>query len=253
MANWQKPETLAIWLGIGLTVIVFLITSIILFTRVYIRRIMQEQHKRARLKLDYQKDLLQDSIRVQERERNRIAANLHDELISKLNILLLTLYSGDASPENTSNLLKESIGVARRISHDLSPPLLEETDLPELITDFVSPLQRVFKVHYHVSRYSDQAIGNETKLQLFRVIQEIISNIIRHAQAQTIDINIRISGKYISICISDDGVGMRTEKSKGLGHKNIELRVQLLKGMYRFRPAQPKGTQFTIHLPHSSK
>jgi two-component system NarL family sensor kinase len=250
MANWQKPETLAIWLGIGLTVIVLLITSIILFTRVYVRRIMQEQSKRARLRLEYQKDLLQDSIRVQERERNRIAANLHDELISKLNILLLTLYQGDPAQNTTQELLKESIGVARRISHDLSPPLLGETDLPELITDFVSPLQRVFKVHYHVSRYSDRQIDNETKLQLFRVIQEIISNIIRHAQAQTIDINIRISDRNLSLCISDDGIGLKDVKSKGLGHKNIELRVQLLKGKYRFSPTKPQGTQFLMHLSH---
>jgi len=248
MAEWQKPETLAIWLSIGVGFVLLLITSMIIFTRFYIQRMLREEQERAQLKLDYQKDLLNDSVRVQERERNRIAADLHDGLISRLNVLLLAMHTPQHTEVAPPVLLKESIGVARRISHDLSPPLLEETDLAELISDFVMPLKAAFSVEIDLRQEKPPVIHSETKLQIFRIVQEVISNIIKHAQAKRISIYLRLSENRISIRIQDDGIGFDEKKSSGLGHKNIELRIQLLKGSCRFRSAPQKGTSFLMHL-----
>lgn len=249
MANWQKPETLALWLSIGVSLVLFLVVVLILFTRIYIRRILAEQKERTRLKLDYQKELLKDSILVQERERNRISADLHDGLISKLNVLSLTLHANEGN-QQASVLLRDSIGIARRISHDLSPPLLTETDLSALIADFVTPMKDVLNVRYYLSKHADETITDEIKLQIFRVVQEIISNIIKHAKAKTIDLNLRITDRQITLRIADDGVGFDTaQKVKGLGQKNIELRIQMLKGTYRFQSTPGKGTIFLLHVP----
>lgn len=250
MANWQKPETLAIWLTIGVTFVLFLVVVLIVFNRIYIRRILGEQRERAQLKLNYQKELLNDSIRVQERERNRIAADLHDGLISRLNIIMLTIHAG-GTVETTGDLLKESIGLARNISHDLSPPLLNETPLSELIRGFLSPLRSTFSVNYSVVVHEDETIENETKLQIFRIVQEIISNIIKHAQASSVEITLRITPQTIVLLIADDGVGFdTTKKGKGLGQKNIELRIQSLKGKYRIQSQPGEGTAYLMFIPY---
>lgn len=249
MANWQKPETLALWLSIGVSLVLFLVVILILFTRVYIRRILAEQKERTQLKLDYQKELLKDSILVQERERNRISADLHDGLISKLNVLLLTLHANNGN-EQAGVLLRDSIGIARRISHDLSPPLLSETPLSDLIADFVTPMKSVLDIRFYLSQHATESITDEIKLQIFRVVQEIISNIIKHAKARMIDLNLRITDRQITLRVADDGVGFNTEqKVKGLGQKNIELRIQMLKGTYRFQSTPAKGTTFLLHVP----
>lgn len=249
MANWQKPETLALYLAIGVSLVLFLVLALVLFNRIYIRRILMEQKERAQLKLDYQKELLKDSIRVQERERNRISAELHDGLISKLNVILLALHA-ESSREMAAGLLKDSIGVARKISHELSPPLLSETELSALIADFVTPLNSAMDVHFYLSSHFNQHIEDEVKLQLFRVVQEIISNIIKHAHAKSLDIILRISDKGIALRIEDDGVGFDTgKKTKGLGQKNIELRIQLLKGFYRVQSTPGVGTTYLLLVP----
>jgi signal transduction histidine kinase len=249
MANWQKPETLTLWLSVGFALVLFLVVVLIFFTRIYIRRILAEQKERARLKLEYQKELLKDSILVQERERNRISADLHDGLISKLNVLLLTLHSG-ASTENAGVLLRDSIGIARRISHDLSPPLLSETDFSALVSDFVTPLKTVMDVNFYLSQHAEEKTDDDVKLQLFRVVQEIVSNILKHAKATAIDLNLRMTKNGIFLSIADNGVGFDTGlKVKGLGQKNIELRIQMLKGKYRVHSAPNRGTRFLLHVP----
>lgn len=249
MADWQKPETLAIWLTIGVTLVLFLVLVLILFTRIYIKRILTEQSEKNRLKLDHQKQLLKDSILVQERERNRIAADLHDGLIAKLNILLLTIHSNETT-EKSTELLRESIGVARRISHDLSPPLLGETSLADLISEFVSPLRTSMQVRYYLSEHTKESLGNDAKLQLLRVVQEIISNTIKHSHATMIEMNLRLTKGMLWLLISDNGKGFQVEeKHNGLGQKNIEMRIQLLKGKYRLKSRSGKGTAYLIYLP----
>jgi two-component system, NarL family, sensor kinase len=249
MANWQKPETLAIWLSVGVSLVLFLVIVLVLFTRVYIRRILAEQKERANLKLDYQKELLKDSIRVQERERDRISADLHDGLISKLNVLLLTMHADDRN-ENARVLLRDSIGIARRISHDLSPPLLSETDLQDLIADFITPLKSVMDVRFYLSVHSERHVDDDVKLQLFRVVQEIVSNAIKHAKAEMMEVSLRITDKYVSLRLADNGIGFNMDKkSRGLGQKNIELRIQMLKGKYRLRSKSKEGTVFLLHIP----
>ncbi len=248
MAEWQDPQTFAIGLSIVIILVLALIISIIIFTKGYIKRIKQEQTKLSETKIKYQKDLLKDSVLVQERERNRIAADLHDNLISKLHILKLSHHAKKPASQ-IDEMLTNSIDIARRISHDLSPPLIEETSLIELIGEITSSIQGSINVVFSKTNITDLEIPVEYKLQILRIIQEVIQNILKHAAAKRIDINLRITKNSFAITVKDDGIGFDpTRKAKGLGTKNIELRTQLLKGRYRFKSKINEGTFFLLFI-----
>lgn len=251
MAAWQNPENFALWLSIVFAILIALIFTFVYFTRLYFMRILREQQKMQTTVVAHQQQLLEDSILVQERERDRIAADLHDDLISKLNISLLSLHT-TPDLDNLSTMLQDSIVLARRISHDLSPPLLEQSSLYELLEDFVDPIQAHLKIKLSYSLTTETLLSNSTKLQIFRIIQEVINNILKHAQASQLKIHLHLGKQYLGLKIIDNGVGFDVDKqSTGLGLKNITLRSQSLQGEFRFKSKLQKGSSFLFFKKHS--
>jgi len=148
--------------------------------------------------------------------------------------------------------LNETIKIARRITHDLTPPLLDQTSLEDLIEDFVAPLYQSYKVDCFFGHHQLRALTSNDKLQLFRIVQEVINNMLKHAKATEILINLRTTGSLVSLTIKDNGVGFdTTQLSKGLGIKNIELRTQILKGHSKFKSRPEKGTTFIFCYTYS--
>nr|WP_320054579.1 ATP-binding protein [uncultured Acetobacteroides sp.] len=220
----------------------------VLLTRKYIKRIIHEQDKFTQAKLEHQKSLLWNSVLVQEKERDRIASDLHDELISKLTVLTYALQTNNEKVKPVE-LLGDSIKIARRITHDLRPPMLEETTMEELVEDFILPLKNAYAINCFFSHQQHQALKTDVKLQLFRVIQEVVNNILKHAHASQIDIFLRVTNTFVALVIRDNGVGFDVaEKAKGLGLKNIEFRAQLLNARSRFKSEPNNGTTFQLLL-----
>lgn len=252
MAKWQDPEIFAIWLGVVILVLIILIIAFIYFTRMYFSKLFEEQERVNKLKLNHREALLRDSILIQERERNRIAADIHDAVISKMNILQLSIYS-NTSQENVLEMLKRIINDTRRISHDLAPPLLNETSLIELIEEFTGPLKNVYKVSFNVSDHDRKRLPNDVKLQIFRIVQEVIGNIIKHAEAKSISILLRWTPQYLCCSIKDDGIGFIPDDNKGgLGMKNVQLRIRLLKGKMKLDAVPDRGTRILFLIPNTT-
>lgn len=250
MATWQDPKAFAIWLTIVLLIVIILIFCIIIFTRFYYKRLLQANNQLALAKLDYQKTLLQDSVSIQEQERKRVAMELHDNLISKLNTVLFAFRS-QASHFSFEDLLEECVHTTRRISHDLSPPLLEENNIEELLGTILEPLKQVYAINYDC-RLIITSLPKENKLQVLRIAQEVVNNIVKHAQANAISMKVRLSKHYFAMIIQDDGIGFNTQvQSKGLGLKNIELRTQILKGIHRFSQKNKSGSSFILCFKHA--
>lgn len=251
MAAWQNPENFALWLSIVFTILIALIITFVYFTRLYFIRILKEEQKLQSTILAHQQQLLKDSILVQERERNRIAADLHDGLISKLNVSLLSLHT-TPNLDELSIMLQDSIVLARRISHDLSPPLLEESSLYELLEDFVDPIKTQLNINLSYALTTEKNLSNPTKLQIFRIIQEVINNILNHAQASQLNIHLHLGSCYVGLKIIDNGIGFDIDKkSQGLGLKNITLRSQSLQGTFRFKSKPQKGSSFLFFKKHN--
>jgi two-component system, NarL family, sensor kinase len=253
METWQDPRAFAIWLTVAILVVVLLATAFILFTRLHYKQMMEEQIKLTETKIAHQKSLLESNIMIQERERSRIAADLHDSLIPPLNsVLYLDEKTGQAN--RIREIISKSITIARNISHDLSPPLIEQMSIAELIEDFIEPLQSGFEVRFFRLHVKEQPISVDVKLHIFRIVQEVINNIIKHAAANQIDITLRETAHCLSLTIKDNGKGFDVSgQSRGLGQKNIESRVQFIHGKYRFRSAESKGTTFQLCLNHSGR
>ena len=232
LVNTQRVIFLGLLLlGLLLSVIYFLLRGHILKTNKANRDKIDSNSKQKRA-------LLLKSLEVQERERQRIAIEIHDSLISELNVFRYIV------PEQEKRIQSLMIS-ARNISHDLSPPLIEKVALWVLFRDHIDPLKNQFEV---LETYRDYAgVCYESKLQLYRIFQELINNIIQHSKASKIVINFRSSKRWLYLSIEDNGIGMEMNNTVGLGLKNIEIRNEVLQGNYDFsNSGLNNGVKFRI-------
>ncbi len=239
MESWKDPLTPLWWFSIGLLVLLVLLGAIVLIIRAYLRRVRQEINEKAETAILHQQELIKANIETQEKERERIAADLHDNLLSQLRKLQLVIHD-----QETAELLQTSMSTAREISHDLTPPMLDLFDIVDLITDYIQPLSTHYKFSLTHTGDEEIRLDRNQKLHLYRIFQEVMSNVIKHAKATAVDINIKRSKKMICLVVRDNGSGFDTQQRLGLGFRNIELRAKLINACYKFR--NTKGTCFSI-------
>lgn len=249
MEKWLEAKTIATWIIIAFVAVAILTFSIIKLVYVNFKKQVESQLEASRMQLDYQRKLMETSVIVQERERNRIAADLHDSLIGKLTALRLkNQLQYDA--RQSDSILEESITEARRISHDLSPPMIEFMELEDVVINTIGTWKSHFAISFHKCILSPVTPSSELKLQITRIIQELLTNTYKHAEATEVLIGLRATKNTVSMVIRDNGKGFDMEKGpKGLGLKNIELRVMYLNGVYKVKSGR-KGTVsiFVFHL-----
>ena len=249
MDTWQEPQTLAKYLIIVLLFVLILITAIIIAVRLSLNKTLKAKEKEAKLKLEHQQKLLENSILIQERERARIAADIHDELIGKLTAIKMTNQMNENSLELDA-LISKGIHIARRISHDLMPPLIEYSLLEDLIREIAQPWQSNFIIGISTNVDESLSISPEIKIHFVRIVQEILVNIAKHSKASHVSIHLRITPRCIGMNIQDNGVGFdMNSKKHGLGLSNIETRIHYLKGHYKLNSKSTKGTRHTFLVP----
>ncbi len=222
--------------------------------RVYYQKIINNTKDQYELKLSHSRELQKESIRAQEAERERIASQLHDDVGNKLNILSLWCANPELLLNNVKSgkimpLLSKLIDTTRSISHTLYPANLErfglDTTLDELIKDIAPSISCEYWV---IPEYRKMSLDIE--LQLFRVVQEFMSNSIKHAQAKSINIDMRMQDKYTFVVISDDGIGFDLEESKrGMGIRNMESRLRNLQATFKWKSVPTKGTKLIAYIP----
>jgi signal transduction histidine kinase len=245
---------------------VFLITIIIVFAimiafvllaySVFVKRIMQEKKLQHQKEIQHQKDLLRQNIESQENERERIAELLHDEVGNKLNILSVWLNNPDTW---NSERLKEVVSVqlpnliesTRTISHRLYPVNFEEFGFVISIENLIHSVETSLNIKLIIQHhYIPKDISFE--VQLYRVIQEFLSNVLKHSEASQFDIHIRDEKNALSIILSDNGKGIDFNNlHRGMGLRNIELRVKSLNAIFKWKSKVNKGVQLIIIVPKS--
>lgn len=214
---------------------------------------MKEKSLQYQLELDHQKEVALQFNIVQENERKRIAEALHDEVGNKLNILSLWVNNEDTwnninSKKIITQQVPELIEATRTISHSLYPVNLEKfgfmDTLEALITNVNDSLTIQLTLKYD---YQPRAISFE--LQLYRIIQEFLSNVIKHAKATSMTIYIRDTKDSLALILSDNGIGFDTnELQKGMGLQNIDSRIKSINGICKWKSVQNKRTRLLIKI-----
>lgn len=247
MEKWETNETVVIWLIIfGLILI-----TVVIFFSIYIKvssdKIQDNLIKESQLKLTHQKSLLKTYILAQEEERARIAADIHDGLIGKLVAAKLQIEKdGNA---NSMQLLSRGIKLARNISHNLHDPWVDIQSLEELIYNLKEVWEEKFSIEYKIDIRHEKKLLVESKVQIMRILEELLVNIEKHASASEIQFHLRWTIANFSIILKDNGRGFdQSIGKKGRGLKNIESRVQFLKGKYKIKSGATKGTIMILVL-----
>jgi two-component system NarL family sensor kinase len=244
MEEWQKPETITLWILITVLFTALLLIFILVILQAYFKKVIRTKAAEAKAQLDYQQEILETTIRAQEIERERIAADLHDTIIGKLTVIQMRQEMGAKNDKTNRQLLTDCIDTTRRISHDLSPPLMEETPLPELLQDVFHAWEERLDLKLHYDCRLDIDYPVDFKIQLLRIAQEVLTNISKHANAKRVLCHLRITKTSLSLMIKDWGKGFSMDqKYKGLGLKNIESRVSYLRGCYHVKSKPGSGTQ----------
>lgn len=245
MEKWSEAETIATWIAIAILLVLVFIFFISRLLYYNFTKQIETQRRENQLKLDYQKQLIENSILVQERERDRIAADLHDSLIGKLTAIQLKNHL-KINAEELETSLSECIADARRISHDLTPPMINYMELDELVENLINSWTKTLSITYY-KNITPKPLSSEFKLQIIRILQELIVNIYKHAQSTCVKIHLRQSPNKLALIINDNGKGFDISKhANGLGMKNIELRTIYLNGLHKIKSSTTGTTSIFI-------
>lgn len=247
MEKWQDPKVIALWIAIIMTLVFTIMLFVAKIMHTGYKKMTEANLRQARLEVEHQKKLLEVGLLAQEKERNRIASDLHDGLIGKLSVIRMRAQLAK-TPQDIEQMLGESIAEARRISHDLMPPLLEFSTVPELIERLLEPWQDKFAIIVINDVRTHNELQPQVKLQLIRILQELVTNTVKHAAATRVVVHWRHSESGIALLLTDDGIGFDTAKLKnGLGLGSLEMRSQYLGGRCRIHSKQGKGTRALLY------
>lgn len=264
-ATSQSGVSIVLFLGtLGMVV---LTVSLIIFIVMHQRKVIRYQNKLQQMEQEQQKILLNASIKLQEEERQRLAADLHDDAGPLLATARLYLNENLVNQDKATQLqsifqarqiIDDTIQLVRNISHSLMPPTLKNFGLESAINDLFQKISGsgAINASSRFHEYKDRLKG-EKELIMFRVVQELINNILKHSNASFIHLTQNVHGDKFYLRIHHDGRGIiqsdfdKLNKSNvGLGLKNISSRLRVVQGNINFeKDISQTYYKVTIELP----
>ena len=205
-----------------------------------------------------QKEITEAVIRVQEKERYEISRELHDNVNQQLTVAMMYIATAEKGTGNAEALLKQSSGFIynaieeiRKLSKALVTPLIKDFGLCKAIDGLVEDIQiaNTIQLDFFYGNFHEEDISYEFKLNIFRIVQEQMNNILKHAEAKQVVIEL-YRDDLISLSINDDGIGFNTEKKRsGIGLNNIQTRTELYAGKVNIQSTPGTGCKIKIEFP----
>ena len=247
---------------IGTSSMLLLASFIILFLFLYQKKRLSQELKMQKVEAEYQHELLVATIDIQESVRKRIALDLHDNIGSLLSVIRLKMYQLNKNTSNpalqesykeTTDMIDDMLETTRTFSRELMSPTLEDFGLAQALENLCTRIHANGILHMDIRIAGEYKRQNlKTELNIFRIAQEILNNILKHAKATEIKL-LLICGDKLELQIEDNGNGFirndKTPKSSGLGLKSIETRLHLLKATLDYIPNVIKGTKVILKVP----
>src|SRR5690242_19400438 len=226
-------------------IIVYFIFSIIHYHRRYIK---------------LQKERILAEIVMQENERKRIANDLHDSLGPLLSTVKLNINSINVVDDEEKEIIEKAgkhldtiITTIRQISNNLLPNNLDRKGLEEALTVFTFQMTSKKGLHIEIQTDDKFSLEKNKQIHVFRIMQEIIHNTLKHAHAKHLKIALNSEEDYLLVQTKDDGAGFNLARSKvdtmGFGLKSIESRVEILGVKVNIETRPGFGTTYFIQIP----
>jgi signal transduction histidine kinase len=228
----------------------------------------QNRKKNQRLKLqtlemEQKKKTTQAVMQAEEQERKRIAGELHDSVaqkmvVAKISLEALTNHAQQMNEKekkifsNVQTLLEESTTEIRNLSHIMMPQILALAGLSETVKSFLDKVEQAdLKINFS-SEGDFTAIPENTALMIYRVIQEAVQNVLKHASATKLDVSMICENNEVDVIIEDNGVGFNTSANDiaaGNGLANLRSRIAFLNGKLDINSTAGSGTIIAFYIP----
>jgi PAS domain S-box-containing protein len=212
-------------------------------------RLKEEQIKK-------QQEITEAVISAQEKERQEIGAELHDNVnqILASSRLYIGLAKRDIIPPNqfldeTENLIASAIAEIRSLSHSLIPPSLNDSELAEALSNIIGVVSKTgsIKVNADFKDFKENSTSDKLKLVIYRIVQEQFNNILKYSKASVVNLSLAHENGKIFLKIKDNGVGFdTTQKTDGVGLLNIKTRASLFNGEMKITSSPGNGFELVI-------
>ncbi|WP_342644639.1 PAS domain S-box protein [Mucilaginibacter sp. CSA2-8R] len=224
------------------------------------------RHTESRLRhmeAEQQQQIFKVTLNTQEEERRRISESLHNGLgqllyAAKLSMSMVNAEVAAVNPEQfnishryTEQLLLDAINESRRISHELMPTVLAEFGLKAAIQDICEQLQDGVRFRCQVLLYNVK-LDNYLELAVFRTVQELMINVIKHASATHATVQVKARNGEVSVTVQDNGKGLtvNNQNKPGIGLSSIRSKAELLKGTVEIWSEPGQGTKIEVRFPY---
>jgi len=260
-----------LWLGILSVVIAFIIALLFVLRRSYRnkQKIADQEkalHLQQIIQLENERQLTatQAIVRGQEEERSRLAKDLHDGLggilssakysFNNMKQQFILSEENAIAFEKSMSMLDASISELRRVAHNMMPETLTKLDLNEALQDYCQQVTDSGALPVSYQSFGMQALvfDNTVKTTVYRIVQELINNIIKHAAAGKTLVQVIAKENMLSITVEDDGKGFDVsslDSAAGIGYKNIKSRIDFLKGRLDIQSKPGDGTSVYVEIP----
>ncbi len=222
---------------------IFILSGILMYIVYYTQQKLKEK----------QAQLYKAVIEAQELEQQRIGRDLHDEVGPLLTLLKFSLEKYGDETQESKELITKAIANVRSAAHNLMPPDITKyglvSSLEKLCQNFNSKTKTDISF---VARITEIKIHNWYNIHLYRIVAELITNALKHAEANQIVVQLKVKDHHLQISIMDDGIGLDGSKSDlndGIGWQNIKHRLKLINSNYTVSFERNNGTQISILTP----
>ncbi|NVO03492.1 MAG: sensor histidine kinase [Bacteroidetes bacterium] len=245
-----------------LLVLFLVIAFVIILSSVFIVLRYKQKQKAELIKESSRQEKLRFKavIDSEERERTRIAKELHDglgQLLSSAKLNISSLEDGIEKEDeyllkNSLTIIDDAVKEVRSISHNLMPTALTNYGIIEAVNGLVSKINdsKQIQVNFNKENFTTN-LEKETEIALYRIIQEVMNNMLKHSKAKEIEIHLSNIENSIELKIKDNGIGFDTREirnSKGIGWQNIYSRVSMINGKIMINSQIGKGTDVQINF-----
>jgi signal transduction histidine kinase len=260
-----NPTDIILLIAAGCMGMLILVVSIILFVVYYQKKVLAQKN-------NFQRQLLSATVDVQEKERERIAKNVHDDLGMKLSVIrqgfqkimrnteskeLITRVAGE-----NIRVIDDSIEIVRNVAKELFPPGLVKLGFTKSLAELCKQITNAGQLTVSFMQgNSEIKLPEKTGLQLYRVTQELLNNIIKHSAATEVRVDLQRNETHTSLTITHNGKGISSveinklmNEEKGTGLKSLQSRAQLINAAINYETGNSEQKPFIeVHIGHEEK